>query len=122
MTLRTRMVTWLVVLVAVGLGVFGVATYALYARSQYHRLDVQIRNAVPLVTGDLYGDDDRHPGPADGGDRGPPQIAAAGTYGELLTSSGNYVNDFLYNSTATPPTIGADVAERIDHVYTSGAW
>lgn len=131
MTLRTRMVTGLVLLVAVGLGVFGVATYGLYSRSQYNRLDAQIHDAIGLVTGDLYqqaypdqdGEGNR-PGPSDGdGRRRPPQLVAPGTYGALLSSTGTLIEDFLYNNeNATAPTIAADVADRVDKLYTSAAW
>jgi two-component system, OmpR family, sensor kinase len=123
MTLRTRLVVGLVVLVAAGLGVFGVVTYGLYARSQYERLDTQIRNSVPLVTSDLYGgrDDDR-PGPPDGDDHRPPQLVPPGTYGVLLDSSGAVINDILYNSDATPPVIDASAIDHVGQLYTSGMW
>jgi two-component system OmpR family sensor kinase len=123
------MVTGLVLLVAVGLGVFGVATYGLYARSQYKRLDTQLRFAVDQATIDLYSrafPDQRgeapHPEPGDGGDHRPPQLLTPGTYGALLTSSGAFVYDIGYVSGAAKPTIDADVAERVGRLYTSGAW
>ena len=53
MTLRLRLVLALVVLVLAGLGLFGVATYSVYAHSQYQRLDDQIRSSVPFVTRQL---------------------------------------------------------------------
>ena len=53
-TLRSRLVAALLVLTTVGLGAFGVVTYRLYERSQYDRLDEQLRSALPLVTGLLY--------------------------------------------------------------------
>ena len=53
MTLRLRLVIALAALVTVGLAVFGVATYELYARSQYQRLDDQLSASVPLVTRQL---------------------------------------------------------------------
>src|SRR6266571_1191188 len=50
MTLRLRLVLGLVVLVTAGLAVFGFATYQLYSRSQYGRLDDQLRaSAGPVV-------------------------------------------------------------------------
>ena len=48
MTLRTRLGIALVLLATAGLAVFGVVTYSLYARSEYDRLDGQIRGAVFL--------------------------------------------------------------------------
>ncbi|HEX5268090.1 MAG TPA: HAMP domain-containing sensor histidine kinase [Acidimicrobiales bacterium] len=53
MSLRFRLVAGLVGLMTVGLGIFGVATYALYSRSQYHDLDQTLRASVPLVSGEL---------------------------------------------------------------------
>src|SRR5207302_10630613 len=47
-TLRFRLVVGLVVLTTIGLAVFGVATYALYAHDQYDRLDDQLRASVPI--------------------------------------------------------------------------
>jgi two-component system OmpR family sensor kinase len=52
-TLRLRLVLALVVLVTAGLALFGVATYSLYARSQYQRLDDQIRSSSSFVTRQL---------------------------------------------------------------------
>src|SRR5581483_11866308 len=49
MTLRLRLVLGLVVLVTAGLAVFGFGTYELYSRSQYDRLDDQIRASAPAV-------------------------------------------------------------------------
>ena len=50
MTLRLRLVIGLVVLVTIGLAVFGVVTYTLYARSQYQRLDDQVHGSIPIVS------------------------------------------------------------------------
>ena len=52
-TLRLRLAIALVALATVGLTIFGVVTYTLYARSQYQRLDDQIRSSVPLVSMEL---------------------------------------------------------------------
>ncbi len=53
MTLRLRLVLALVVLLTVGLAIFGFATYSLYARGQYQRLDNQIASSVNAVTSQL---------------------------------------------------------------------
>ncbi|MDQ1461474.1 MAG: hypothetical protein QOI08_2958, partial [Actinomycetota bacterium] len=53
MTLRLRLVVALFTLMLAGLGLFGVVTYIVYARSQYQRLDEQIRAAVPFATRQL---------------------------------------------------------------------
>src|SRR5947209_19542965 len=77
MTLRLRLVLGLVVLVTAGLAVFGFATYTLYSRSQYDRLDAQLRASAPAVVPNLAGkagvayDDGDRPG-GHFGDHGPP--------------------------------------------------
>src|SRR3954462_2091470 len=53
MTLRLRLVLGLVVLVTAGLAVFGFATYELYSRSQYNRLDDQVRASASVVASQL---------------------------------------------------------------------
>jgi two-component system OmpR family sensor kinase len=53
MTLRLRLVAGLVVLMAVGLAIFGVTTYELYSRSQYGQLNSELQSSVPLVTQEL---------------------------------------------------------------------
>ena len=53
MTLRSRLVTGLVALMAVGLAIFGVTTYELYSRSQYRQLNSDLQSSVPLVTEEL---------------------------------------------------------------------
>ena len=52
-TLRIRLVLGLLALLTVGLVLFGVATYSFYSRSQYDRLDEQVRASQPLVSRDL---------------------------------------------------------------------
>lgn len=51
MTLRLRLAVAVGALLAVGLGVFGVATYSLYARGQYQQLDEQLRTSVQPTAG-----------------------------------------------------------------------
>lgn len=53
MTLRTRLVAGLFVLMSVGLAIFGVTMYELYSRSQYEQLATDLDHAVPLVTQEL---------------------------------------------------------------------
>ena len=120
MTLRLRLVLTIVGLVAVGLAVFGVATYSLYARSQYHRLDDQLRSAAPLVTEQLTRaaglSDDQGParsGPPEGRGGGPggghgglpPVFVPPNTYGELRDSSGTVVSNLQLTSTAAQPKL-----------------
>ena len=47
-TLRARLVAGLVVLMAVGLGIFGVTMYKLYSSSQYRQLDSDLQNSSCL--------------------------------------------------------------------------
>src|SRR5215471_5612527 len=95
MTLRFRLVLALVALVAVGLAVFGIATYTAYSRAQHQRLDDQLQASVPFVTGQLYEQitpDPYHPGPGGGPGGGPPPgiepVVPSGTYAELRDPSG----------------------------------
>ena len=53
MTLRLRLVAGLVVLMAVGLAIFGVTTYKLYSSAQYRQLSADLQQSVPLVTQEL---------------------------------------------------------------------
>ncbi|MGD0808311.1 MAG: HAMP domain-containing sensor histidine kinase [Acidimicrobiales bacterium] len=53
MTLRARLVAGLVVLMTLGLAIFGVTMYELYSRSQYDQLSSELQSAVPLVTREL---------------------------------------------------------------------
>src|SRR5947209_17368399 len=110
-TLRLRLVLAIVVLSTIGLAVFGVATYALYARSQYDRLDAQLRATVPVVHSDLRGDTDRdepHHGP--GG--GPPLVVPAGTYAEVRSTDGDVVSQKMPSAYAsTSPKLPADLGD-----------
>src|ERR1043165_5645645 len=100
MTLRLRLVLGLVVLVTAGLAVFGVATYQLYSRSQYGRLDDQLRGSAAAAgaspgreaglddnrPGSGFGDGPHGPGGKDGDgqrDGHPPTVVPYGTYSEL---------------------------------------
>ena len=90
MTLRSRLVAALVALVALGLIVFGVTTYGLYSRSQYQRLDDQVRNSLPFVSRQLTEADTGQQQPQ-GGPRpegSGPIVVPLSTYGALLDSTG----------------------------------
>src|SRR5271170_5486855 len=52
-TLRARLVAGLVVLMTVGLAIFGVTMYELYSSSQYDQLSSELQASVPLVTREL---------------------------------------------------------------------
>ena len=119
MTLRLRLVLALVVLLTAGLALFGVATYSVYARSQYQRLDDQVRSSASFVTHQLVeaaglasGGGKPGGGPGGGGPAGdghggdgrePPPQAPLTTYGELRDSSGAAIAHVqLVSSTALP--------------------
>lgn len=126
MSLRLRLVLGLVALLVLGLGAFGVATYSLYAPSQYQHLDDQLKTSLPFASSQLYslagihtpppggggapGDHDDMGGSAGGGDSdgpGGPEPTAAlppGTFSELLTSTGTVraSTQYLSSSTARP--------------------
>jgi len=85
MSLRLRLVLGLVALLVLGLGAFGVATYSLYAPSQYQHLDDQLRTSLPYASSQLYTLAGIHaqppgggPGGSDGGSGGDPDDMGAG--------------------------------------------
>ena len=130
MTLRLRLVLALVALVAVGLALFGVATYTLYARSLYKRLDDQIRASVPSVTRDLgqaaglggegsgpahQGSPEPHePGPGDGDGRdgggGPAVLVPPGTYAELRDRTGKTASYVELSESSARPQLPESIA------------
>ena len=131
MTLRLRLVLGLVVLVTAGLAVFGLATYQVYSRSQYDRLDDQIRASASTVVGSLAhnaglasdegggpghgfgGGGPGHDGGPEGGgpgggrgDRpGPPTVVPLLSYAELRGSDGAFVTSVAQSSTAAVPKL-----------------
>ena len=134
MTLRLRLVLGLVVLVTAGLAVFGFATYTLYSRSQYDRLDTQLRASAPAVIPTLAGkaglaydgdagDSDAggrpgprsaggpagHDGPGGGpghdGRPGPPAVVPLVGYAELRGTNGAFVTSVAQSSAAAVPAL-----------------
>jgi two-component system OmpR family sensor kinase len=88
MTLRSRLVAGLVILVLAGLAIFGFSTYSLYSRTQYERLDDQLRNAVPSATCVLFSVF------ASGGpDCGRGATAPYGTYAAMYDRDGHLLYD-----------------------------
>ncbi|HLF41687.1 MAG TPA: HAMP domain-containing sensor histidine kinase [Acidimicrobiia bacterium] len=129
MTLRLRLVLGLVALVTLGLAIFGVVTYQLYARSQYDRLDAQAGALLPLVSEQLVesagleptvrpagldprarGDDH---GPAErgpGGRRGPTSVVVPpGTYAELRDGRGNVLAGIQLSRASDGPDLPDDL-------------
>ena len=138
MTLRLRLVLGLLVLLTVGLAIFGFSTYALYSRSEYDRLDAQLVNSIPLVTAQLYSEAGLAGGPypnptrpSNGGGRPPPPtLVPPGTYGELRAADGTVLAQVSNgNSTSTPalapdltpPATGSDLFTT-DSSSGSGTW
>ncbi|MDQ1502297.1 MAG: two-component system, OmpR family, sensor kinase [Actinomycetota bacterium] len=151
MTLRLRLVLGLVVLVTAGLAVFGFATYELYSRSQYSRLDAQIRASAPTVVptlarkAGLAYDDGGGPGPGfgggppahaggpdgavtgDGGGRGgrngPPTVVPLVSYAELRGSDGTVVTNLAGSSTASVPKLDdiLKVTTGSGRIWTTGS-
>ena len=133
MTLRLRLVIGLTVLVTAGLAVFGLATYQLYARSQYDRLDDQLRGSAGAVAEQLgreaglaetrpvggsgFGGGPRGRDGGRGGDGGPggrpgpPTVVPYGTYSELRDASGAVVENIAQSSTAVVPDLDAALTE-----------
>jgi two-component system OmpR family sensor kinase len=125
------MVAGLVVLVTAGLAIFGFTTYGLYSRSQYGRLDYQLRNTVPVVARDLFqagnfafdlpGTDSN----ADGGEGGGPRGVPFGTFAELRTADGVVVaGTQLSNSgSTTVPSLPSTMADPgvNGEVFTTGS-
>ncbi|MCU1379220.1 MAG: integral rane sensor signal transduction histidine kinase [Acidimicrobiales bacterium] len=107
MTLRSRLVVALVLLSTAGLAVFGVATYVLYARSQYERLDAQIRTAEPFARAQLRAETiPGRPGPGRVGP--PPVVVPIGTYVEERTPDG-LVQRLQAGDSSTQPNLPADL-------------
>jgi two-component system OmpR family sensor kinase len=139
MTLRLRLVLGLVLLVTAGLAVFGFGTYELYSRSQYSRLDDQIRASAPAVVPQLAqnaglasaggsppagfggggpghgggpggGDGDGDGGPGGGRDHhGPPTVVPLVGYAELRGPDGTLVASVAQSSTAAVPKLDASL-------------
>src|SRR5581483_10453235 len=121
MTLRLRLVLAIVALVAGGLAVFGAATYSLYSRSQYQRLDTQLQTSAPAFTGVLNnnrggdgfppggGGGGREGGPGAGRGGGPdrPPLGPLGTYAELRSSAGAVLSHFQPIESTSQPKLPA---------------
>ena len=88
MTLRLRLVVGLVVLVLAGLAIFGFSTYSLYARTQYDRLDDELRNAVPSAGCALFFVAEYPIPDCPGAGRGGTFLAPHGTYAQLRSAEG----------------------------------
>ena len=143
MTLRLRLVLALAALLTMGLLLFGVTTYGLYARAERNRLDTQLAAAIPLVTSELKeaaGVPTTGPGGAPprgrpegrGGRPGPPVVVAPGTYAELRAADGSLVADGTIQASdqtsqpSLPAVLKAEGRSRrffdADSASGSGSW
>ncbi|MEO6123678.1 MAG: HAMP domain-containing sensor histidine kinase [Ilumatobacteraceae bacterium] len=104
MTLRLRLVAGLVVLLTIGLAIFGFSTYGVYSRTEHDRLDDQLRNAFPSVATELL----RREGFAVPGIGTRGATAPAGTYAQLVDPNGTVVQD------ASVVLVGVQEADSID--------
>jgi two-component system, OmpR family, sensor kinase len=105
MTLRSRLVIALAVLLTAGLALFSVVTYTLYARTQYQQLDAQLRSGIPFISRQLDTNtglgDQGSPSKGGNGDGGgpkavgqqPDEVAPSGTYAELRDTTGAIVTN-----------------------------
>jgi two-component system OmpR family sensor kinase len=126
-TLRVRLTAALAILLAVGLAVFGYATYEAYSRSEYQRLDDQLRSSVPFLSGQLAeaanidvpggGGTPRFGGP---GPR-PAVVLPVGTYAELRDGDGTVLSTIQATSTSSQPKIPTDIATTGSRYYTVGS-
>ncbi len=108
--MRARLVLALVLMTTVGLALFGVVVFSFYARTQYQRVDDQLRSSVTLASGLLTEQAglDRSPkvsgsSTRDGGPR-PEVILPPGTYAELRDGSGTVVAVQRYSDQTTAST------------------
>ncbi len=127
MTLRARLVIGLVVLMSVGLTLFGWLLYKLYSDSQYRSLNAQLFASVPVVRGQLEQAAGLNPGSSTAtglvpgvGVAGPPSSSSTqgsgqtpqagvfispGTYGELLDPTGRVVSHVQLVTTSSQPRL-----------------
>lgn len=126
MTLRLRMILGLVVLVTIGLAIFGFATYGLYARSRYGQLDDQLRRTVPLVSRDLFqAGNFAFDEPGGGGDGDGPRGVAFGTYAELRTAGGVLIDGTALSNSGSQnvPDLATVLSDpgTADSIFTTGS-
>jgi two-component system, OmpR family, sensor kinase len=91
-TLRARLVLGLLALFAVGLGVYGVASYRAFASSELSRLDEQVVRTLPVVQDELVGHHGMPAGTGPRGRGGARVVIAPGTYAELRSADGRVLD------------------------------
>jgi two-component system, OmpR family, sensor kinase len=130
MTLRSRLVVALAVLLTVGLALFSIVTYSLYARTQYQQLDAQLRSGIPSISRQLstnagLGDQGPQTNKGGGGkprDQQPDDVAPTGSYAELRDATGTVVpkGSIQVGSSESLPNLSADLLS-IDKITTVGS-
>src|SRR5262245_15772937 len=111
MTLRLRLVVALVVLLTVGLTIFGVVVTSFYSRSLYQRLDDDLRGAAGPVLGPLRAQLGLSPTPFGGrvttfeGPGGPRTLLAADLYAEIRDSDGNVLGSGQLSTSGSTPKL-----------------
>jgi two-component system OmpR family sensor kinase len=116
MTLRLRLVLALLALTTVGLCVFGFATYSIYSRSQYERLDDQLRTTIGFTEDRLrrQAGPDNGFGPVGGLPNGVvapdprrvnPDRLPAIAFAELIGADGDVINSFKLSSASSIPVL-----------------
>jgi two-component system OmpR family sensor kinase len=131
-SLRWRLLTGLGILLLVGLVVFGITTYSLYAPTQWTQLDSQLSTSIGPVAQRLEhrahlqshtepgrtnsgrrGATPGTAGPADGGDASgsePPIALQPGAYAVLVSPSGSVVKRYQVSTRIGIPQLGALLA------------
>ena len=116
MTLRLRLVLAIVALVACGLALLGVATYSIFARQAYDRLDSQLKSYEPLVDQQLdvaagQGGSSFGGGPRQSGPGGPtPIFVPPGTYAERRSTDGSMLSHLVLPGNDASPKLPAVLA------------
>jgi two-component system OmpR family sensor kinase len=133
MSLRARLVSALAALLVIGLGAFGVATYARYSRAENQRLDTQLRSAVPTVSRqltDAYGLDNHGGGHEPGHGDGDNAVSVSGftglrtVYAELRSNDGTVVARLMPDGQPSLPSgvVAVDRAFTVSSSDGSGHW
>jgi two-component system OmpR family sensor kinase len=141
-TLRLRLVLAISLLVTVGLSIFGVVTYSLYSRSQYDRLDEQLRASLPIVEAQLaarsgtgssqggFGPPSSSGADNNGYDRGsggpngrpgPPVVVNPNIYAELQDANGAVIDNatLRLSDSDSAPSIPSPLPSN-DQTFTTG--
>lgn len=115
MSLRTRLVASLVVLLTLGLTVYGAGTYRTFAAAELDRLDDDLRASVPLVEREMNA---RLRRPTSGLGATPAVVVAPGTYAELRGPDEDVLATLQVARSEAVPDLDAYTAEQTDGVVT----